>query len=124
MLQTEHKESPATTIGPPHFPPMFKELGTDASGILGVVVFFPQGVDKNNLSWLFPTISNSAFIFDELCILSLTCRSDGFIAMLVLLRDYLCPNDPKSSPLLCTAKERYFTRMSIKLELYMFGETR
>jgi tetratricopeptide (TPR) repeat protein len=116
VLQTEHDRGIAATIELSLASPMFEKLGPDARGLLGVIAFFPQGVDENNLGWLLPTISDGATVFDAFCILSLTHRNDGFITMLAPLREYLGPKDPTSSTLLSTIKERYFTRMSIEFD--------
>ena len=113
VLEAGHNNSLATTVELSLTSPLFRQLGPDARSLLEVVAFFPQGVDENNLEWLFPTISNRDDIFDKFCALSLTHRNGGFVTMLAPLRDYLCPRDPKSSPFLCAAKERYFARMSV-----------
>ena len=116
VLEAGHNNSLATAIELSLASPLFRQLGPDARPLLEVVAFFPQGVDEKNLEWLFPTISNRADIFDKFCALSLTYRNCGFVTMLAPLRDYLYPKDPISSSLLCTAKERYFSRMSVHFD--------
>ena len=116
VLQTDHNESLAATIELSLTSPMFCELGPNAHDLLGVIAFFPQGVDENNLERLFPTISNSQTIVDKFCVLSLTYRSNNFITMLAPLRDYLYPKDPKSSPLLCATKGCYFSWLSARVD--------
>jgi tetratricopeptide (TPR) repeat protein len=116
VLQTQHNTSLAATIELSLASPLFQQLGPDARALLGVVAFFPQGINESNLDWFFSTISNRTDVFDKFCILSLTYRNDGFITMLMPLRDYFSPKDPKTSPLLCATKEFYFTRMSITID--------
>ena len=88
---------------------------TSARELLEVVAFFPQGIDEDNLDWLFPTFSNRKDIFDKFCILSLTYRSNGFVTMLAPIREYPTPRDARSSPLLSVIRDRYFSRLSVDL---------
>ena len=112
VLQTEHNRSLAAAIELSLASPTFTELGPDARSLLEVIAFFPQGVNEDNLHWLFPATLNATPILDKLCTLSLTYRNNGSVTMLAPLRDHLRPTDPKSRPLLCAIKYRYFKRLS------------
>ena len=113
VLRTDYEESLTATIDLSLASPTFRKLGPDARDLLGFIAFFPQGINEDNLDWLFPTTSNGKDTFDKFCALSLTYRSNGFVAMLAPLRDHLRRADPMSSPLLQAAKEFYFTRLSV-----------
>ena len=116
VLEAGHITSLAAMVELSLASPLFQQLGPHARSLLEVVAFFPQGVDENNLEWLFPTIPDRADIFDKFCALSLTYRNGGFVTMLAPLRDYLYPKDPMSSSLLCAVKKCYFARMSVNID--------
>jgi tetratricopeptide (TPR) repeat protein len=128
VLRTEHSNSLAATIELSLASPMFRELGPTARELLGVIAFFPQGIDEGNFDWLFPTIPDRRNIVDRFCILSLTSRSNGFITMLAPIRDHFSPRDPTTSPLLCATKDHYFARLRLLGDLEPdqpgFGESR
>ena len=116
VLQTDYDGSLAATVELSLASSMFCQLGPDARDLLGVIAFFPQGIDEKNTSWLFPITPSQTNIFDKFCMLSLTYRSNGFITMLAPLRDYLCPKSPEFSPLLHTTKRCYFRRLSVYVD--------
>jgi len=116
ILRMDHKRGLAAAIGLSLSSPMFQELGSDARDLLGAIAFFPQGVDENNIDWLFPTIVGGKNMIDKFCVLSLAYRSGSFITMLAPIRDHLSPKDPASSPLVCSAKDHYFSRLSVDVQ--------
>jgi tetratricopeptide (TPR) repeat protein len=116
VLRTDHNDSLAATIKVSLTSPTFLSLGADARDLLGVVAFFPQGINEKHLDWLFPTIPNTRNTFDKFCVLSLAYRGNGFITMLAPIRDYLGPRDPRSSPLLLAMMNHYFKRLSVDVD--------
>ena len=128
VLRTEYSESLAATIELSLASPTFQGLGPDARDLLGVIAFYPQGVDEKNLDWLFPPISDRRYIFDRFCVLSLAYRNNGFLTMLAPLRDYFRPTNQMSSPLLQATKKHYFSRLSVDIGIDIdkpsFGEAR
>ena len=115
-LPTFHKLITSPTVRKFVPSPMLRTLCPSARELLEVIAFFPQGIDGDNLDWLFPTISYKKDIFDKFCVLSLTHRCNNFITMLAPMRDYFIPRDPRSSPLLCAVKVRYFSRLAVRID--------
>ena len=109
LLRTERNGSLAASIELSLTSPMFRGLGPNAREVLEVIACFPQGIYQDSLDWLsFHTFYNIANIFDDLCSLSLTDRSNGLITMLAPFRDYFRPKDPTSSPLPYMNKRRLY----------------
>jgi len=121
VLCTDYNESLAATIELSLASPTFRILGDNARDLLSVVAFFPQGVQESKLDSFFPTVSDRKNIFNRFRVLSLTHRSNGFITMLAPIRDYLRPQDPKSSPLLEAIKGCYFSWLSVEVDPDVVG---
>jgi len=89
---------------------VFRDFGPEARDILGIVAFFPQGIDEKKLGWLFPRVHprKREGTFERFLTLSLLYRSDGFITMEAPLRRYFYPKDPLNAPHLEVIRNDYF----------------
>ena len=114
VLQTATNKSLAASLQLSLDSPTFLKLGPSARDLLGVIAFFPQGINENHLDWLFPTFPDIEHTLDKFCVLSLTHRTNDYITMLAPIRDHLSPRNPGSSPLLCAVKDCYFSRLSTR----------
>ena len=114
VLQAGHKsQNLAATIEVSLDSPTFKRLGPQAREVLGVVAFFPQGIDGEQLDWLLPDVHDRDSMADTFCMLSLTSRYKGFITMLAPLREYLCPRDRGPPSLIWNVRTQYFSRLHL-----------
>lgn len=110
LLRTHHTPGLSAAVQPSLSSPMFTRLGPDANGVLYIIATLPQGVNEEELEWLFPTILNVRDIIDTFYILSLTRQNRNFVTMLAPLREYLEPLG-YSHPLLSSLKNRYLNRL-------------
>jgi len=110
LLQTPHTPGLSATIELSVSSPMFANLGPDARDILGVIAILPQGVNEDELVWIFSAVSDIRDIVNTFIILSLTHRNHGFVTMLAPVREYL-KTDKCSCDLFVSTKNQYLTRL-------------
>jgi tetratricopeptide (TPR) repeat protein len=92
--------------------PSVKALGDDVRDVLRIIAFFPQGVFREKVTELFPTVSRIEEIVNVLLKQSLLLYNDGFVAMLAPIRLYLCDACPQLD-LLPTVREYYYGELSL-----------
>ena len=109
LLWTHNTSELSATIERSLSSPTFTNLGPGARDILDLIGFFPQGVNEDEVEWVFPTVPKIRDFIDVFCVLSLTRRNNGFITILAPLRLYLEQGCPYS--LLPRAGQQYFTRI-------------
>ena len=91
--------------------PSVKDLGDDIRGVLDIIAFFPQGVLREKVKELFPTVTGIEEIINVLLKQSLLLCNDGFITMLAPIRLYLCDACPQLD-LLPAVREYYYGLLS------------
>ncbi|KAG9309690.1 hypothetical protein JVU11DRAFT_10363 [Chiua virens] len=69
--------------------PSVKALGHDALRVLRIIAFFPQGINQDHLTRLFPSVLRISSITDTLCRVSLVHTSTAFVTMLAPVRLFL-----------------------------------
>ena len=92
--------------------PSVKALGDDVRGILCIIAFLPQGVLRENIEELFPTVRGIEQIISILLKQSLLLCDNGFVTMLAPIRLYLCDGSPQLD-LLPTVREYYYRQFSL-----------
>ena len=91
--------------------PSIKALGDDVRGVLRIIAFFPQGVLREKVKELFPTVNRIEEIINVLLKQSLLLCNNGFMTMLAPIRLYLCDSYPKLD-LLPAVREYYYGQLS------------
>ncbi|TFY75602.1 hypothetical protein EWM64_g8411, partial [Hericium alpestre] len=66
-----------------------RKLGDSVLQVLQIIAFLPQGVDRRELSGLFPSLAGVSTIVDATCKQSITYRSGDFMTMLAPVRLYI-----------------------------------
>ncbi|KIJ64022.1 hypothetical protein HYDPIDRAFT_28916 [Hydnomerulius pinastri MD-312] len=92
--------------------PSVSALGDDVRGVLRIIAFFPQGILREKLEVLFPTVSGIEEIISVLLKQSLLLPNNGFITMLAPIRLYVCDARPILD-LLPAVREHYYGELSL-----------
>jgi tetratricopeptide (TPR) repeat protein len=91
--------------------PSVKALGDDVRGVLRIIAFFPQGLLRETVKELFPTVIGIEEIVNVLLKQSLLLCNNGFVTMLAPIRLYLCDACPHLD-LLPAVREYYYGQLS------------
>jgi tetratricopeptide (TPR) repeat protein len=91
--------------------PSVKALGDDVRGVLDIIAFLPQGVLREKVKELFPTVAGIEEIINVLLKQSLLLCNNGFVTMLAPVRLYLCDACPQLD-LLPAVREYYYAELS------------
>ena len=88
VLQVDTNKSLAASLQLSLDSSTFLKLDPRAHDLLGVIAFFPQGINENHLDWLFPTFYDIEHTLDKFCALSPTHQTDDYVTMLAEIRHH------------------------------------